>query len=136
MKVEIRKITAADTLKIRYEVLWPDKSPDFVKVAEDDDAHHFGLFSDHQLVSVISLFPDKDGMRFRKFATIRAFQNKGLGSKLLEFVIVYSRNQKYTRLWCDARSSAMAFYKRFGFERISEPFFKEDIEYYKIEKVL
>jgi GNAT superfamily N-acetyltransferase len=136
MGIEIRKITADDTLAIRHQVLWPGKSADFVRVAEDEDAHHFGSFADEELVSVISLFPDQDSMRFRKFATIHTFQNKGLGSKLLEYVISYSRHQQYKMLWCDARSSALAFYERFGFEKFSEPFFKEHIGYYKIRKEL
>lgn len=136
MDIEIKSVTVDQILTIRHKVLWPDKSPDFVKVPEDDLAMHFGLFCDNQLVSVISLFPDADRIRFRKFATLHAYQNKGLGSRLLEFVMAKAREQGYCVIWCDARSTAITFYEKFGFEKYSEPFFKEDVEYFKIRKSL
>jgi predicted GNAT family N-acyltransferase len=136
MNIEIKKVEVDDILEIRHKVLWPDKSPDFVKVPEDDQATHFGLYDDGKLASVISLFPDAKSIRFRKFATLPQYQNKGLGSTLLTHVIDYAREQQYEKIWCDARSSAMKFYERFDFERFSEPFFKEDVEYFKISKRL
>lgn len=136
MKTEIRSVQVDEILDIRHKVLWPDKSPDFVKVPEDENALHFGMFYNHQLVSVISLFPDNEAIRFRKFATITAFQNRGLGSKLLEFVISYAKDHHCKKIWCDARSSALGFYEKFGFSKFSDSFFKENIEYYKIVKDL
>jgi len=136
MNIEIKKVQVDDILDIRHKVLWPDKSPDFVKVPEDDQATHFGLYYEGKLASVLSLFPDAKSIRFRKFATLSEFQNQGLGSKLLTYVIDYSREQQYEKIWCDARSSAMKFYEKFGFEKFSESFFKEDVEYFKISKRL
>ncbi|WP_221393441.1 GNAT family N-acetyltransferase [Dyadobacter sp. NIV53] len=137
MTTEIRSVTIGEILGIRHQVLWAQKSPDFVKVPEDESGLHFGMFYNQELVSVISLFPDTDeGVRFRKFATMAAFQNKGLGSKLLEFVISYSRDHQHNRIWCDARTNALGFYERFGFSKFSDSFMKEEIEYYKIAKNL
>ncbi|MCE7039890.1 GNAT family N-acetyltransferase [Dyadobacter sp. CY312] len=136
MNIEIKQVAVDDILGIRHQVLWPDKSPDFVKVPEDDQATHFGLYLEGRLASVISLFPNSKSIRFRKFATLSEFQNKGLGSKLLTHVIDHARNQQYEKIWCDARSSAMNFYEKFGFEKFSEPFFKEEVEYFKISKRL
>ena len=136
MKLEIKKVPVSKVLDIRHKVLWPDKSPEFVKVPEDEEARHFGLFYDDQIVSVISLFNTGETIRFRKFATIQTHQNKGLGSKLLQFVIDDSRNRGYDKIWCDARADAMGFYEKFGFKKFSDAFMKEDIEYFKIEKAL
>lgn len=88
------------------------------------------------MVSVISLFGNGRDIRFRKFATLPGFQGKGLGSKLLQHAITYAQAHGYIRMWCDARTEALGFYERFSFKRISEPFFKEQIEYYKIERML
>ena len=136
MTLEIKEVPVNKVLDIRHKVLWPDKSPEFVKVPEDEQGRHFGLFQDDQIVSVISLFVTGDTIRFRKFATIKAYQNRGLGSKLLQFVIDDSRNLGYNTIWCDARADAMGFYEKFGFKKISDPFRKEEIEYFKIEKAL
>lgn len=134
--IEIQKVNADDLIEIRHLVLWPDKPREFVKVPEDESGIHFGLYFDGTLVSVISLFGDDRGIRFRKFATLPGFQGKGLGSKLLQHAITYAQIQGYTRMWCDARTDALGFYERFDFKKFSESFFKEHIEYYKIERTL
>ncbi|HEV7381899.1 MAG TPA: GNAT family N-acetyltransferase [Dyadobacter sp.] len=136
MNIEIKKVEVADILEIRHQVLWPDQPLEFVKVAEDDSGVHFGLFLNAHLVSVISVFADQDRLRFRKFATLQAYQNKGLGSQLLRFVINYARDNRFKGLWCDARSTASDFYTRHGFEKYGEPFFKNDTEYYKMSMTL
>ncbi|SEI39095.1 Acetyltransferase (GNAT) domain-containing protein [Dyadobacter sp. SG02] len=124
-------------MEIRHLVLWPDKPREFVKVPEDESGIHFGLYLNGALVSVISLFADDDQrIRFRKFATLPGFQGKGLGSKLLRHALTYAQAHGYSCIWCDARTDALAFYERFGFKKFSEPFFKEHIEYYKIERAL
>ncbi|MDR6804288.1 GNAT superfamily N-acetyltransferase [Dyadobacter sp. BE34] len=134
--IEIQKVSADDLMEIRHLVLWPDKPREFVKVPEDESGIHFGLYFEGALVSVISLFADAQDIRFRKFATLPALQGKGLGSRLLQHAIAYAQTQGYTRMWCDARADALGFYKRFGFKKFSKSFFKEHIEYYKIERML
>lgn len=134
--IEIQKVSADDLMEIRHLVLWPDKPREFVKVPEDESGIHFGLYFEGALVSVISLFGDAQCIRFRKFATLPALQGKGLGSRLLQHAIMYAQTEGYTRMWCDARTEALGFYERFGFRKFSEPFFKEHIEYYKIERML
>lgn len=134
--IEIQKVSADDLMEIRHLVLWPDKPREFVKVPEDESGIHFGLYFEGALVSVISLFGDVQCIRFRKFATLPALQGKGLGSRLLQHAIMYAQTEGYTRMWCDARTEALGFYERFGFRKFSEPFFKEHIEYYKIERML
>lgn len=123
-------------MHIRHIVLWPDKPLEFVKVPEDEWGIHFGLYLEGILVSVISLFPDGSDIRFRKFATLPDFQGNGLGSRLLNHALIYAKQHAYERIWCDARTDALSFYERFGFEKFSEPFFKEHIEYYKIRRML
>ncbi|MCF0071253.1 GNAT family N-acetyltransferase [Dyadobacter sp. CY261] len=134
--IEIQKVNADDLMDIRHVVLWPDKPREFIKVPEDESGTHFGLYFDGAIVSAISLFPDGLNIRFRKFATLPGFQGKGLGSKLLQHAIIHAQNQGFVRMWCDARTDALRFYERFGFTKFSEPFFKEHLEYYKIERML
>lgn len=134
--IEIQKVNADNVMEIRHLVLWPDKPLEFVKVPEDESGIHFGLYFNGALVSVISLFAEDTSIRFRKFATLPDFQGKGLGTKLLQHALTYAREHGYSRMWCDARTDALGFYERFGFKKFSEPFFKEHIEYYKIEQML
>lgn len=136
MSIKIKKVSVEDILPIRHKVLWPDKPFEFVKVEGDEEGIHFGLYEDSKLVTIISLFAEGKSLRFRKFATLPEYQNRGLGKMMILNVIDYAKQNNFQRLWCDARTDALNFYERVGFKKFSEPFFKENIEYYKIEKVL
>lgn len=136
MGIEIRKTSLDEVLPIRHAVLWPDKPFEFVKVEGDDAGIHFGLYQDAQLVTIISLFGEGEILRFRKFATLPEFQNQGLGKQMILFVMDYAKEAGFKRIWCDARADALNFYERVGFEKFSEVFVKEGIDYYKIEKIL
>ncbi|AEI49307.1 GCN5-related N-acetyltransferase [Runella slithyformis DSM 19594] len=132
----IRSITAADTYPLRHRVLWPDKPFAFVKVPEDESGLHFGYFVEEQLVSVISLFVNAQGIaRFRKFATHPDFQRKGLGSALLKIVFERALELRATAIWCDARLEAKPFYERFGMVQEGELFYKGEIAYVKMTRV-
>lgn len=66
---------------LRHEVMWPDEDFDYIKLKDDDAGIHFGLFKENMLISVVSLFVDKDEAQFRKFATLKSEQGKGYGSR-------------------------------------------------------
>ena len=136
MSIEIKKVSVEDILPIRHKVLWPDKPLEFVKVVGDEEGIHFGLYENSILVTIISLFAEGKSLRFRKFATLTEYQNRGLGKLMILKVIDYAQENNFERLWCDARTDALNFYERVGFKKFSEPFFKENIEYFKIEKIL
>ena len=133
--IYIRQIEAKDTWNLRQTVMWPEKSLDFVKLKDDELGFHFGLFQNEILCAVISLFCTGKSAQFRKFATLQHLQKQGLGTQLLEYVIEFSRSKNIDILWCDARVSATAFYQKFGFEIISQPFTKETELYVKMEKI-
>ena len=133
-EVVIEQISPASTWFIRHTVLWPDKPFSFVQLPEDASGYHWGLYANHELVSVVSLFLDGRIARFRKFATLPDFQNKGFGSMLLTHVFEAAKELGATEIWCDARSSAADFYTRFGMEVEGELFLKSEIAYFRMKK--
>ena len=133
----IQEISPTQTYPLRHQVLWPDKPVEFVKVPDDEQGIHLGYFLDNQLVSVISLFIDAQGVaRFRKFATHPSFQRKGIGSQLLAAVFQRAKDAKASQLWCDARLDAQPFYERFGMQPEGEIFHKGAIPYVKMSTTL
>ncbi|ORY58706.1 N-acetyltransferase GCN5 [Pseudomassariella vexata] len=133
----IRPILPADTHALRHAVLWPDKPISYVQLAEDEDGQHFGAFIEDELVSVISMFIDDAGeARFRKFATATSWQGKGIGSKLLDYTIAAAAKTGTASIWCDARTSALPFYLRFGMEVEGEVFHKGGVPYLKLSRTL
>lgn len=134
--LRIEPIQHQQTYALRHEVLWPDKSPDYVQLDNDADGQHFGAFRDNDLLAVISLFVENDTARFRKFATRPDQQRLGIGTRLMHHVEAEARQQQATQLWCDARLDAASFYRRFGMEPTGEEFFKGNIPYVKFQKTL
>ncbi|WP_247236493.1 GNAT family N-acetyltransferase [Telluribacter sp. SYSU D00476] len=132
----IQEITPEDTWSIRQRVMWPDKPIDFVKISDDDQGLHYGLFRNERLASVISCFVNQDEMQFRKFATLVEEQGQGLGTHLLNHVLDVAREKGIRRIWCNARRDKTSFYARFGLHTTGTSFTKEGIEYIVMERSL
>lgn len=129
----IQEIQAADTWPIRQKVMWPQKAAHFVKLTEDPQGTHYGLFQDRVLCSVISCFEDEGEMQFRKFATLTHQQGKGFGTVLLNYVISEVKGKGVTRLWCNARVDKIGFYTKFGFVGTKTTFVKEGVNFVIME---
>jgi GNAT superfamily N-acetyltransferase len=128
----IKTISHKEVLPIRHQVMWPEKSLDFVKIPGDEFAIHWGGFSEGVLVSVISIFVDGSTAQFRKFATLTTQQGQGLGSQLLQFVIHELKLRGIHSIWCHARIEKVAFYQKFGLEISGMPFEKNGKEYVRM----
>ena len=119
-------------MPIRHRVLWPDKPIEFCCVEGDSTALHFGYFLNNQLVSVASVYLNNNSARLRKFATLPEVQGQGIGTKLLNHVLSTIKHEKINHFWCDARESAIEFYKRFGMQPEGNRFYKAEVPYYKM----
>lgn len=134
--MEIRDITWEQTIPLRQSVLWPNKPPEYCYVDGDNEGLHFGAFIEDTLVCVASVYLTLDKGRLRKFATDIRYQHQGIGSNMLAFIIESLQSRQVKTLWCDARESALDFYKRFGMNASSERFYKDDVSFFKMEVAL
>ncbi|KAI0888365.1 GCN5-like N-acetyltransferase [Annulohypoxylon maeteangense] len=118
-----------------------------------DNGSHSGRAADEP-ISVISLFLNTDTnpnpataetaqtpepgkiARFRKFATARVWQSRGVGSLLLAHAIEVAAARGATRIWCDARASALPFYRRFGMRGEGDVFWKGEVAYLRMGREL
>ncbi|MBC3767076.1 GNAT family N-acetyltransferase [Neptunicella marina] len=135
-ELRIEKIDWQQTLDLRHRILWPDKDAEFCQVEGDEQALHFGGFIHQQLVSVASIFIHGRSARLRKFATDGEFQGLGIGSAMLGHVIAFLKDKDVDFFWCDARTSALAFYMKLGMKPDGERFDKSGIEYVKMRMPL
>jgi len=132
MELNIRRIKWDETIPIRQEVLWPHKPPEYCHIEGDEDAWHFGAYIGEKLVAVASVYQKNNKARLRKFATLKEYQNKGIGSQVLTQILSEIPAYGITYFWCDARESAMNIYMKFGFKKLGDRFYKSDIPYYKM----
>lgn len=121
---------------LRHQVMYPELTIDDVKLENDSDGIHFGLFEDNKLITVVSLFQSRNEMQFRKFATLNAFQGMGYGSLMLEYLITFAGEQGCGRLWCNARKNASGFYKKFGFRETTQTFIQNGYDFVIMELYL
>ncbi len=126
---EIKLANIDNILKLRHEVMWPHMDLEYVKVEGDNTALHFGYFINNNLISCISLFINDNKGQFRKFATKVEYQNKGIGSKLLIYLIDYSKKLGLNSLYCNGRIEKIEFYKKFGLKETGRTFEKNNKTY-------
>ncbi len=124
------------TWRLRHEVLYPDQPWYTMGMDEDEHGYHFGVFDDQQLIAVVSLFQKGTDYQFRKFAVKKAYQHRGIGTQLLNFMIEFAQIGGGKRLWCNARLSATGFYQKQGFAVDDEPFVRNGIEYVIMSKAI
>jgi ribosomal protein S18 acetylase RimI-like enzyme len=158
--VNILPITAEDTYPLRHQVLWPHKSLSAVHLPSDSSSIHLGAYAGEARdssakrspIGVITICVSKREnlttgseldlpteeleAQFRKFAVAPEWQGRGVGSKLLEHAAVVARDAGARTMWCDARTSALSFYQRFGMQTESSPFMRKEVEYVKMRRIL
>ena len=83
---------------------------------------------DKEVASVATFFPQqmdsKEGAAYqlRGMATDRTFFGKSYGAALLKYAVSYIKNAKAEYIWCNARISAVDFYRKQGFQIVSDEF--------------
>jgi GNAT superfamily N-acetyltransferase len=129
--LDVRRISARDTLPLRHKLLREGKDLETCKYEgdEDDQTFHLGAFIDSKLVSVASLyferhpsFEDPYQYRLRGMATMPEHRRTGLSSALLQMAFPIVKQNQCTLLWCNARTSAIGYYEKSGFEIVGEEF--------------
>ena len=131
--MNIRAIQWEETLPVRHKVLWPNKPASFCKVDGDEIANHYGIYIEEKLVSVASVYIEDNTARLRKFATLVEFQNEGLGTKLITHIINVLKNIGIEYFWCDARKTAIGFYRKFNMLQQGGEFNKSGVLYVKMK---
>lgn len=134
--VEVRQIVAAETIPLRHAVLRPGRPIETARFPGDELAStkHLGAFRNGELLCIASLFeaelPDEPrtaALQLRGMATDAAAQGTGLGRTLVLACADFAQQQGTQLLWCNARVSALGFYRKLGFEIVGEEFHIPDV---------
>jgi len=105
-------------------------------VKEEYDVH-IGAFVNKQLVGVLILTKLNDSeVKMRQVAVEETFRSRKAGSKMVLFAEEYSKNKGYVTMALNARKTAVPFYEKLGYEKISNEFLEINIPHYKMKKSL
>jgi GNAT superfamily N-acetyltransferase len=132
MSVTIRQIAAAETYPIRLPILRPGMTAEAAIFPNDDapDTLHLGAFLNEKLVGITSLYPVPlpeqaellPAWQLRGMATLPEVRGLGCGSALVQESLARARAAGVKVLWCNARTPAVAFYKKHGLSTRGEEF--------------
>ena len=133
--MDIKQIEAKDTYSIRQQILRPtaqDQTPCQFSGDEDELTFHLGGYVDDKLVSVASFFfhthnefKNEYQFQLRGMATLPEYRGQGFSTSLLRTSFPLIKNKHVQKVWCNARTSAVSFYEKVGFEKVNTEF---DIE--------
>jgi len=128
----IRAISAAETIEIRWAVLRPGFPRESAVFAGDELAttRHFGAFDGGRLVGVASIYaapmPERAAAaaarQLRGMATLPEVRGAGFGRALLDACIADAAENGAALLWCNARTSAVALYRKHGWATLGDEF--------------
>jgi predicted GNAT family N-acyltransferase len=123
--MQIRIVDGAATQELRRAVLrpnWPVGSP--MHGDENPDAIHFAAVEDDGTVIGTCLIlprpyplrPDEPGAwQLRGMATAPGRRSQGIGAAILDAAISAAKQRAGRLIWCDARTTAVPFYRAHGF---------------------
>ncbi len=136
----IRPVTHLETRPLRRKVLRPHQQEHELFFPGDDapDTVHFGAFSGGGgLVGVASVYrkpaePSRaevaphlvgpNAWQLRGMATDPSVRGAGFGGQLLEACLHHARDRGGLAFWCNARTTVLAFYERYGLTVVGEPY--------------
>ncbi len=157
----VKEISASDTYELRHQILRAGFPRNSIHFLEDrlEGSFHLGVFQDSELISIGSfyknLFPNDAIMKIilsekittysyqqlfpyqlRGMATSEKFRKKGAGNLILKTANFIILNDGANLFWCNARLTAVPFYKSLGFKAMGMPFKSNTLSHITMVKYL
>lgn len=132
----VRIITAQEAIPIRQVMLRPGRPAGECVFAHDNDpdTRHFGAFTGGIMAGIASVYhlappgaSDAGAWQLRGMAVLETAQRRGIGAALLLACRAHVVERGGTRLWCNARTGAVPFYAKHGFEVTGKEFIIPDV---------
>lgn len=127
--IQLKEIKAEDTYAIRKAVLRKNMTLSHEMPGDHDpETVHLGVYDENKLLCTGSFMKNNRDeftghqYQLRGMATAEGSQRKGYGRILLEKAEDFFKVRGIDLIWCNARVSALEFYKKSGYETIGEVF--------------
>lgn len=119
--------------KIRRRVFIEEQNvPEDMEWDEHDSSStHFLATLDNKVIATARLKTDG---QIGRMAVLAEYRNKGIGSKLLQFVLLTAKQQKLKNIYLHAQISAISFYEKHGFTACGHVFYEANIPHREMSK--
>jgi len=139
-KIRIIKFEFADkkmadiSFTIRNKVFVEEQhvNPELEYDEFEDTSIHYLLYYKGKPVATSRWRETDKGIKLERFAMLKEYRNKGIGSELLKKVINDVIPLK-KRIYLHSQLNALSYYERFGFVKKGDIFIEADIEHYLME---
>jgi GNAT superfamily N-acetyltransferase len=127
-EMSIRRIGAAEVIDLRHAVLREGLPRESAMFPGDDDpgARHYGAFENGRLIGCVTLHPSKweqsPAFQLRGMAVVPDLRSRGIGAAMIAFLEQDLGDSPVRQLWCNARVPAANFYRKFGWQVVSDVF--------------
>jgi ribosomal protein S18 acetylase RimI-like enzyme len=103
----------------------------------DKNDVHIGAFINNRIVGVLILtILNSNELKMRQVAVDDDFRAMKIGTGMVRFAEEYSKKKGYSTMLLNARKTAVAFYEKLGYKKISGEFLEINIPHYKMSKSL
>lgn len=107
------------------------------ELAEEKDSFHLACWQDGKLAACLVLTPLSGGrVHMRQLAVAGDLQRTGLGTQLVGYSEVFTRQHGYSQIVMHARETAVGFYERLGYTKEGDRFTEVTIPHYRMRKIL
>tara|TARA_B110000285_G_C15041119_1_gene571851 strand:- start:70 stop:501 length:432 start_codon:yes stop_codon:yes gene_type:complete len=103
---------------------------------ENEQIHIGGFENEIAIASLSLVILSPSLLKMRQVCVSSEFQGKKIGKKLNEFTENWAMFNQYKTIECNARESAVPFYKSNGYTIKGEQFFELKIPHFKMTKTL
>lgn len=107
-------------------------------IAKEYDQIHLGCFDDdHCVVGVLVLkHVNSDSVKMRQVAVSEHCQSKGIGKFMVQASEEVAKLRNYKKIELSARSNAIPFYDKQGYQKVGDLFQEVGIDHFKMVKEL
>lgn len=136
--ITIQQVSATDPLFENARTVRKIVFIDEQQVPADEEYDEFEITSTHyvayindEAVGTCRFRQTQKGFKLERFAVLKEFRGKGVGSKLVETCLSAIPNNTY--IYLHAQLDAMPLYKKHGFKPFGDLFYECDIAHYAMK---
>jgi predicted GNAT family N-acyltransferase len=99
----------------------------------DDDNLIVVLDGQSVIATARIVFSLPDTAKIERMAVLETFRNRGIGRKMMTFIVSEIKKKGFHKVYLHAQYSAVDFYKSCGFRDVGKPFTEAGIKHIKME---
>lgn len=123
-----------EIIRIRLQTFVVEQQSIYLDIdGKDDEAYHFYIKNDNEVIAYARLYLNEDYVSFGRFLVSKEYRGQGYANKLISSVLnFYYKTFNNLDLIIEAQKQASKFYQKYGLKMISDEFMLDGIIHVKM----